>query len=112
MMKTTARRGRSATGVLVAGLVVGLAGVGLSAPNPANGKPLFTKYCLACHTPDGKAKMKGAPDLSSKAVQEKITDQKMIDTILKGTPHMPGYSKQISAAQAGDLAAYVRTLGK
>ncbi len=36
----------------------------------------------------------------------------LIDTILKGTPHMPGYGKQISAAQAADLTAYVRTLGK
>jgi mono/diheme cytochrome c family protein len=106
------RARRIATGLVAAGLVACLAGTGFTAPNPANGKPLFTKYCLACHFPDGKAKMKGAPDLSSKAAQEKITDQKMTDVILNGTPHMPGYKKQMSAAQAADLTAYVRTLGK
>jgi mono/diheme cytochrome c family protein len=114
MTRTTrpGRLARVATGLMATGLAVALAGTALCAPNPAAGKPLYTKYCLSCHTPDGKAKVKGSPDLSSKAVQSKMTDAKMTAAILNGTPHMPGYKKQMTAAQAADLVAYVRTLAK
>jgi len=113
MIQTTypSRFARIVTGVMVAGLLAGVAGVATSAGDPKAGKPLFAK-CLACHYPDGRAKMKGAPDLSSKAVQSKITDARMAEIILKGTPRMPGYKSQFNEKQAEDLTAYVRTLGK
>ena len=112
-MRTThpSRLARFTTGLLTAGLFVGAAGVAMSAGDAKAGKPLFAK-CQACHYPDGRAKLKGAPDLSSKAVQSKITDARMVQIILNGTPHMPGYKSSVTPKQAEDLTAYVRTLGK
>jgi len=114
MTRTTRPRrlSRVPAGLLTAALVAGLAGAGLAAPDLKAGKALFSKHCLACHTPDGKAKMRGAPDLSSKAVQSKISDERMTQVVLNGTPHMPGYKKLVSQADATNLIAYVRTLGK
>jgi mono/diheme cytochrome c family protein len=114
MIRTTrlGRRARVATGLLTAGLVAGLAGAGLAAPDLTAGKALFAKHCFACHTPDGKAKMRGAPDLSSKAVQDKIGEARMIQIVLNGTSRMPGYKKVVTQADATNLIAYVRTLGK
>jgi len=106
------RRSQFVAGLMAAGLATCLAATALAAPDAAAGKPLFSRYCIACHFPDGRPKMGGAPDLSNKAVQAKITDQRMISVILDGTPRMPGYKAQINPLAAANLAAYVRTLGK
>src|SRR5437879_3973605 len=91
---------RTATGFLVASFLAASAGVGLCAPDAAAGKPLFNKNCIACHYPDGRPKLQGAPDLSKKTVQDKFTDEQFTKAILNGTPRMPPYKKIITEKQA------------
>ncbi len=110
-MKNRANRRPLRVGVLAASLVALSASVAAVA-DVAAGKALYTKHCLACHHPDGRAKVKGAPDLSSKAAQGKITDAQFLKILLNGAGGMPGYKRVMSEPQAKDVMAYCRTLAK
>ena len=78
-----------------------------------NGAELFAaQKCVGCHGPDGKGKLKGAPDFTDAAWQKKATDAQMAETIKKGHKPMPAYEDKLSADQITALVAYVRSLGK
>jgi len=69
--------------------------------------------CGLCHGPDGKGKVKGTPDFSDKAWQQKTTDAAMTEQIKKGkVPQMPPYEGKLSDAEINALIAYIRTFGK
>ena len=103
-------QGRLAAGIAAAGLVIGLAGVGWTGQDSISGRGLFARHCAPCHTSDGKPKGHGVPDLSSRAVQARLSMQRLKEVILNGTLHMPGNKKQLTTIQVSHLAAYVRTL--
>jgi mono/diheme cytochrome c family protein len=99
--------------VLVLGCAVALlaaAGKG----DPKKGKELFAVRCATCHGDKGegkpaieqmfKVKLKA---LSSKEVQSK-TDEVLAKNILSGSGKM--VAVKISAAEASDVIAYLRTL--
>jgi mono/diheme cytochrome c family protein len=102
---------RIATGLLTAGLLAATTAVSLAARDVNAGKTVFSKNCIACHLADGRPKLRGAPDLSSKAEQKKYNDAQFIAIIQKGTRSMPPY-KNLTQPQLTDLVAYVRTLAK
>jgi cytochrome c6 len=78
---------------------------------------LYKAKCAGCHAADGKGsavgKKMGAPEFSSPAVQ-KASDAQLADYIENGGPQKKAShtfaNKGVSAADAGKLAAYVKTL--
>lgn len=82
------------------------------------GRALFKKYCVTCHGPRGRGdgiEIAGATvaDLSSAATQREL-DVDLLTTIHGGRPGkvMPSWKWRLSAQQAKDVVAYVRTLRK
>ena len=96
---------------------------------------IYKKRCEKCHGVEGKgdgktlvkmnrkAKKKGkkeviASDWSDKAAMAKLTDEYLLDIIVKGgkklkkSKRMPSYKKKLSAEEAKALADYVRTFAK
>jgi len=78
---------------------------------------VYKAKCAACHGADGKGsaagKKMGAPEFSSAAVQGASVAQ-LSDFIENGGPQKKAShafaSKGVDAAEAGKLAAYVKTL--
>ena len=93
------------------------------AGNPEQGRRLFLRNCAKCHgangsgdTPIGKAV--GAKDLRA-AEAQKMSDAQIFNQIAMGSGNMPSLSNAIEEgkadelrAQANDLVAYIRELGK
>lgn len=78
---------------------------------------VYKAKCTACHGADGKGsaagKKMGAPEFSSAAVQG-ASDATLADFIENGGPQKKAShsfaNKGVTAAEAGKLAAYVKTL--
>lgn len=69
--------------------------------------------CGICHGLDGKGKVKGVPDFTDKAWQQKTTDAAMFTQIKKGkVPQMPAYEGKLTDPEIGALVSYIRTFGK
>jgi cytochrome c oxidase cbb3-type subunit 3 len=103
--------------VLAATVLTALACDG-GAPTTTDGRELFEKICAQCHGPDGhasemwKAKL-GVPDLADPAVQGRLTDAQIVETITNGSRSgkMPAWKGTLTPAQIDAVATYVRTLG-
>jgi mono/diheme cytochrome c family protein len=78
---------------------------------------LYTKHCASCHGKDGgaktlKAKFNHARDLTDPVWQERASDERLFNTIMKGKEKMPGFSKKLSEQEIESLVSYVRGLKK
>jgi len=83
--------------------------------SPRSAQELYLKYCASCHGKDGRAKtFKGklthARDLTDRAWQEDMTDERFFNSIMKGKRKMPAFSKKMSEPEVDALVSYVRTL--
>jgi mono/diheme cytochrome c family protein len=77
------------------------------APDLADGKLVYSKYCSLCHGDDGHGAM-GPP-----VANTKLSDAQATDIIVHGTKHgMPALGKRLTAAQIADVVAYEDTFGK
>jgi mono/diheme cytochrome c family protein len=76
-----------------------------------NAAAIFTaQKCDTCHGTDGKGKVKGVPNFTDAAWQQKETDVALANGIKKGkVPKMPAYESKLSEAEITALVAYVRT---
>ncbi|MET0513852.1 MAG: cytochrome c [Nitrospiraceae bacterium] len=90
------------------------------AGDPAKGKAIYEKHCMACHGPQGKGdgstgKMLKPPaaDFSS-AVSRKKSDAEFREAIENGKPGtaMGPWKSQLSPTDLNDVFAYVTTLRK
>ena len=87
-------------------------------PQPAaNAAQLYAKHCASCHGRDGRAKtikgkLKHARDLTDREWQEKVSDERIFNSIMNGKGKMPSYAKKLSQDQIESLATYVRALKK
>lgn len=104
------------TVLTVATIALGLS-VACMGAGAGEGKNLFDKSCKTCHGPDGQgnpaiAKMMKVEfkPLSSAEVQSQ-SDAQLKGIITKGKGKMKPVAS-LSAAQADDVIAYVRTLKK
>jgi mono/diheme cytochrome c family protein len=82
-----------------------------------NAAQLYAKHCASCHGKDGRAKtikgkLKHARNLTDAAWQEKVSDERIFNSIMNGKQKMPAYGKKLSQEQIEALATYVRTLKK
>jgi len=76
---------------------------------------LYTKHCASCHGKDGraktfKAKLNHARDLTDPVWQDRASDERLFNTIMKGKEKMPGFSKKLSEQEIESLVSYVRGL--
>jgi cbb3-type cytochrome c oxidase subunit III len=82
-----------------------------------NAAQLYAKQCASCHGKDGQAKtikgkLKHARNLTDAVWQEKVSDERIFNSIMNGKEKMPAYGKKLSQEQIEALATYVRALKK
>lgn len=91
-----------------------------AAADPAKGKALYEKYCVACHGPQGKGdgpagRMLKPPaaDFAS-AASKKKSEAEFIQVIENGKPGtaMGPWKGQLSQVELSDLIGFVMTLRK
>ncbi len=81
-----------------------------------DGGAVYKAKCALCHGPDGDGntamgKKLGLKALSSAEVQ-KLTDDQIRQTIVKGKGKMPSFDKKVTGDQQKALVAHIRSLGK
>ena len=109
--------------ILSAAFATGYANLGAASilttnpdPQPAeNAAQLYAKHCASCHGRDGRAKtikgkLKHARDLSDREWQEKVSDERIFNSIMNGKGKMPSYSRKLSEPEINSLVSYVRGL--
>lgn len=82
-----------------------------------NAAQLYEKQCASCHGKDGRAKtikgkLKHARNLADAAWQEKVSDERIFNSITNGKEKMPAYGKKLSQEQIEALVTYVRAFKK
>jgi len=78
---------------------------------------LYSKNCASCHGRDGraktfKAKLNHARNLSDAEWQERVSDERIFNSIMNGKGKMPAYGKKLSEQDIDLLVTYVRGLKK
>lgn len=93
-------------------------------PDPASaarGAKLYQKYCMECHGERGAGEgvapwarsYNAAPALDDSMHAWHHTDEQLLQMILKGTragSRMPAWEGTLTATQARDLVAYIKSL--
>ena len=82
-----------------------------------NSAQLYAKQCASCHGKDGRAKtikgkLKHARNLTDAEWQERVSDERIFNSITNGKDKMPAYGKKLSQEQIEALATYVRAFKK
>jgi mono/diheme cytochrome c family protein len=78
---------------------------------------LYSRHCASCHGRDGRAKtlkgkLKHARDLADSDWQNRISDERIFNSIMNGKGKMPAYGKKLSEQEIDPLVTYVRALRK
>jgi cytochrome c6 len=78
---------------------------------------LYSKNCASCHGRDGrsktlKAKRNHARNISDPEWQERVSDERIFNSIMNGKGKMPAYGKKLSEQEIDGLVTYVRGLRK
>lgn len=87
------------------------------AAEPRSAAELYSKNCASCHGRDGRAKtfkarINHARDLSDSEWQNKVSDERIFNSIMNGKGKMPPYAKKLSGQEIDSLVPYVRGLKK
>lgn len=77
---------------------------------------LYKSKCSSCHGMDGKATTAKGKELKVRAFNSPevkgMTDQKLLEVVLKGKGKMEGYEKTLGKEKCQALIAYCRSLAK
>ena len=78
---------------------------------------LYSKNCASCHGRDGrsktfKAKLNHARNISDPEWQERVSDERIFNSIMNGKGKMPAYGKKLSEQEIDALVTHVRSLRK
>ena len=84
---------------------------------PANAAASYNKQCATCHGRDGSSRTRRgrqihARNLTEAEWQDRVSDERIFNSIMNGKGKMPGYSKKLSEQQIDALVTYVRNLKK
>lgn len=76
---------------------------------------LYVRNCASCHGRDGRAKtlkarVNHARKLSDPEWQDRVSDERIFNSIMNGKGKMPPYGKKLSEPEIDSLVAYVRAL--
>lgn len=105
-------------GWLNGALLAGAAFENNSAQVASEAAALYKSKCATCHGKDGraktfKAKFNSARNLTDASWQERVTDERIFNSIANGRgSKMPAYGEKLSIAQIEALVAHVRSLKK
>ena len=85
--------------------------------NARSAAELYSKNCASCHGRDGrsktfKAKLNHARNLQDAEWQERVSDERIFNSIMNGKGKMPAYGKKFSEQEIDALVGYVRGLRK
>ena len=80
-------------------------------------KKLYKQKCVKCHGADGagdttKGQILGATDFTDSEWQERVEDQRLVNSITYGRGQMPAFGKKLSKEQINSLLIYVRAFKK
>lgn len=83
----------------------------------ASADELYSRNCARCHGKDGrakglKAKAVGARNLADAQWQDRVSDERIFNSINNGKGKMPAYGKKLSEAEVDSLVSFVRRLKK
>jgi mono/diheme cytochrome c family protein len=86
-------------------------------PEKTDAGRLYEKKCAECHGKDGRAKsirgkLSHARDLTDAEWQQRVSDERIYNSISSGKGKMPAFGKKLSEAEISSLASYVRSLKK
>ena len=83
----------------------------------ADAAELFSRHCAKCHGKDGKAKgfkakTTGTRNLTHPQWQDRVSDERIFNSINNGKGRMPAFGKKLSETEIDSLVRYVRGLKK
>ncbi len=81
-----------------------------SAAEVEQGKQLYDANCTACHGPDGRGLVPGAPDLSDFATTATVSQATWAAAVANGKGTMPGFAGKLTEAEQRAVLEYVRSL--
>jgi mono/diheme cytochrome c family protein len=86
-------------------------------PENSDASRLYDKKCAECHGKDGRSKsFRGkhshARDLTDAEWQQRVSDERIYNSISNGKEKMPAFRKKLSEAEINSLVKYVRDLKK
>lgn len=91
----------------VAAYVGAVAGTGVTAEQPTDGKSIFTANCGSCHTlADAGTSGAVGPNLDESRPPQDL----VVDRVTNGQGAMPSFSSTLSEEQIQDVAAYVSSV--
>jgi len=78
---------------------------------------LYSGNCASCHGRDGgaktlKARLNHARKLNDPEWQDRVSDERIFNSIMNGKGKMPSYSRKLSEQEINSLVSYVRGLKK
>ena len=93
------------------------AGAEFFAVNARSAAALYAQNCASCHGRDGSAKTararrSHARNFNDSQWQDRVSDERIFNSIMNGKGKMPGYSKKLSEPEIDALVNYVRGLKK
>ena len=85
--------------------------------NTTGAAALYSRNCASCHGRDGraktlKAKLNHARNLTDSEWQNRVSDERIFNSVMNGKGKMPGYGKKLSETEIDSLVNYVRSLKK
>jgi len=91
-----------------------------AAGDPTKGKPIYEKYCMACHGPQGKGDgpagkmLKPPPADFTSATSKKKSEANLREVVENGKPGtaMVPWKSQLSETEVSDVIGYVMALRK
>jgi cytochrome c5 len=86
-------------------------------PMERSSTQLYGRYCASCHGRDGagktsRGKLNHARNLIDAEWQDRVSDERIFNSIVNGKGKMPSYGKKLSEKEIDALVAYVRRLRK
>jgi mono/diheme cytochrome c family protein len=89
----------------------------IAIPENSDASRLYDKKCAECHGKDGRSrsfrgKHSHARDLTDAEWQQRVSDERIYNSISNGKEKMPAFRKKLSEAEINSLVKYVRDLKK
>jgi mono/diheme cytochrome c family protein len=89
-----------------------------AAGDPEKGRPIYEKYCLLCHGPQGmgdgpQGKLMDPPAANFRSQEsKKRSDSELLKTIQEGHPltAMTGWQNELNKREMMDVLSYIRKL--